>query len=461
MSIDFKELKSKMEKAGEHGAASKLNMRDESKQEKFVQKRFRMLKKEKKKKAKLLLLKEIAIPFDPATGDDTVYNENRKWRPTFSVSSTMKMAKSYANSNEKSKSLFMKYANVSEWDTSNPDVLTETDYKVFKRYITPRIFSIPAVHVTIPSMTGNRPFGQDYTVDVKINPVTGEYEGDVPIILQAHKFFIEMAYEELQDYQKKLETGEIKHDEKAQANHKSEIFQKVMISGLAPINFVQAFEVPLDLKSNLKDESFLVDIDESTINDQVVLIRRNKAITDTLNKFTSGEYEKFDIYPEYYAVDMSCPNDTDVASEIGQRTTYERELTPLKELKGFEHFRDAFNDFVDSYENLEETVFRSSYVHKYDESVDRKILQACNSLIDTDSPYFTKKVIESNKDFLVLALGEKMDSFLAEIEFGVSDKKEGSLDSDAAKKEAKVYDIASELDNLEDFDDTVDTEVVV
>lgn len=459
MGIDYKELKNKMEKAGECGAASKLNMRNENKQDQFKAKRFKMLKKERKKKAKLLFLKEIAIPFDPATGDDTVYNEDRKWRPTYSVPSVMKLAKSYANSCEKSKKMFMGYAGISEWDTSDPENLNDVDRKVFSRFITPRIFSIPAVHVTIPSMCGNRAFGQDYTVDVKINPLTGEYEGEVPIILQAHKLFIEMAYEELQEYQKGIESGEIKHDASAQKKHKSEIFQKVMISGLSPINFVQGVEIPLDIKSSLKDDSFLEDADNSSIAEQIILVRRNTAIADTLAKF-NNEYGNFDLYDEFYAVDMSCPNDTDVSSEIGQRTTYERELNTLKSLKGYDHFVDELNTFNDTYENLEETVFRSSYVHKYDDSVDRKILQACSHLIDVNSPYFTQKVIESNKDFLILALGEKMDSILAEIKFNVSDKKEGNLDSKAAKQEAEVFDIASQLGEVEDELPIVETDVV-
>jgi len=88
----------------------------------------------------------------------------------------------------------MQHAGVTEWDASNPDVVTKEDYEIFSCYLTARIFSIPAVHVTIPSMCNNS-FGRDYTVNVKSDPITGQYIGEVPRILQAHKFFIEMAYE--------------------------------------------------------------------------------------------------------------------------------------------------------------------------------------------------------------------------------------------------------------------------
>lgn len=451
MSINFAELKQKMEKAGSTGA-SKLNMRNEDKQFKEQPKRFPHLKKEKKKKSKLLFIKEIAIPFNPATGEsDDSFNRSNKWRPPYSVQASMKLAKDFAANNQKSKETFMHYAGVTEWDVSNPDDLTEMDYKVFNRYLTARIFSIPVVHVTIPTMCDNV-YGKDYAVYVEIDPLTGEYKGDVPIILQAHKFFIEMAYEELAEYNDKIKLGEIKHDEKQQKEAKSEIFSKVLISDLHPINFSQCFEIPLNSKFNLEDADFLNTVTAEELNGKTVLVRINRAISDLLGKFDGGDYESIDNYPEYYVADMSCPSDTDVPMELGKRSTYEKEMTPLLGLPSYEQFRNAVIDNLDSIENLEETVFRSSFVSKYDSHVEEKILTACKSIIDTNSPYFTKKVIESNLDFLMLALGSKMDDILAEMDCGISEKREGSLDSNAAKQASKTYDIASKLDNLDSFD---------
>ena len=72
----------------------------------------------------------------------------------------------------------------------------------------------------------NNSFGRDYTVNVKSDPITGQYIGEVPRILQAHKFFIEMAYEELADYNDRLNKKEIKHDEKQQQEYRQAIFNK-------------------------------------------------------------------------------------------------------------------------------------------------------------------------------------------------------------------------------------------
>lgn len=449
MGINFKELQKKMETVGDNGV-SKLNMRNEEKQRKFQPKRFNHLKKEKRKKSKLCFVKEIAIPFNPKTGkEDDTYNTGSKWRPPYSVESVIKLVKSYAMESEEAKQALMQHAGISSWDVTDPDTVTDEDYRLFGSYLTARIFSIPAVHVTIPSMCNNA-YGRDYTVDVKVDPVTGQYIGEVPLILQAHKFFIEMAYEELADYNDKLSSGVFKHDEKQQKEYHQGIFSKVPISDLAPINFIQAFEIPLNQKFELNDDKCLVTSDKAFVDKQTVLVRMNRTISDVLDKFCGGDYSAVDKYPEYFVVDMSCPNDTESPTELGKRTSYERELNTLKDMEGYDNFRAATVDYLDNFKDLEETVFRSSFVSRYDSSVDTQLLTACNSLIDLKNPFLTQKVIESNKDFLMLALGEKFDELQLEVECGISDKAEGNLDSAAAKQVAKTFDIASQLDDALD-----------
>lgn len=449
MGINFKELQKKMETVGDNGV-SKLNMRNEEKQRKFQPKRFNHLKKEKRKKSKLCFVKEIAIPFNPKTGkEDDTYNTGSKWRPPYSVESVIKLVKSYAMESEEAKQALMQHAGISSWDVTDPDTVTDEDYRLFGSYLTARIFSIPAVHVTIPSMCNNA-YGRDYTVDVKVDPVTGQYIGEVPLILQAHKFFIEMAYEELADYNDKLSSGVFKHDEKQQKEYRQGIFSKVPISDLAPINFIQAFEIPLNQKFELNDDTCLVTSDKAFVDKQTVLVRMNRTISDVLDKFCGGDYSAVDKYPEYFVVDMSCPNDTESPTELGKRTSYERELNTLKDMEGYDNFRAATVDYLDNFKDLEETVFRSSFVSRYDSSVDTQLLTACNSLIDLKNPFLTQKVIESNKDFLMLALGEKFDELQLEVECGISDKAEGNLDSAAAKQVAKTFDIASQLDDALD-----------
>lgn len=73
-----------------------------------------------------MLRKEIAIPFNPQTGkEDDTFNPGSKWRPPFSVESVIKLAKSYAAVSDDAKQALMQHAGVTEWDASNPDVVTK------------------------------------------------------------------------------------------------------------------------------------------------------------------------------------------------------------------------------------------------------------------------------------------------------------------------------------------------
>ena len=230
------------------------------------------------------------------------------------------------------------------------------------------------------------------------------------------------------------------------------------ISDLKPINFIQAFEIPLDQKFNLDDSKCLATSDKTWVDKQTVLVRINRMTSDVLDKFIDGDYSAIDKYPEYFVVDMSCPADAETPTELGKRTAYEKEMVSLNEMEGYDNFKAATIDYLDNFENLEETVFRSSYVSKYDSSVESKLLEACGSLIDINNPFLTQKVIESNKDFLMLALGEKYDELKAEIDCGISDKAKGNLDAVAAQDVAKQFDIAGRLsDEIDSALDEIET----
>lgn len=438
MGIDFKNFREKMEAAGETGV-SKFKMRSEALQEKQKSARFSMLKKEKKKKSKILIVRELAVPFDPATGEETdKFNPLCKWRPPYSATSMMLFVKHLANENENAKKTFMERAGVENWDTSDLENLTETDDLVLGKYLVPRIFTIPTVNVKIPSIAGNN-YGKNYTLSVETDPISGEYVGDVPIILQAHKFFIEKAYEELTQYNDAISSGKIKHDESKQKEHKSEIFSKVVVSDLNPDNFLQIIEVPLNNQYDLADLDEFKNITEEKVAGRVCIARMNVALKDAINKFKNNELIKFDKYRDYYVFDMSCPSDSDDPAEIGRRTSYEKETEKLFDMDDFNNFNNAVIAYLDHENNLEEKVYRSSYTSKYDEAAENRLIVALKDVVDIDDKYVTQKLLKANKDFINCICGDAGTKALLDTEIGISDKDEGNLDSKAAKEVSKEF----------------------
>ena len=125
--MDLSTFLKELQESGTDGT-SRYNLRNENEQTKERVGSIPKLKKEKKKKSKLLIPVELAIPFNPTTGkaDDT-YNPDKKFRPQLAPTTVGLMLKGYADSNEDVKQTFMDKAGVDNWDTSDHEHLTADD----------------------------------------------------------------------------------------------------------------------------------------------------------------------------------------------------------------------------------------------------------------------------------------------------------------------------------------------
>ena len=87
-----------------------------------------------------------------------------------------------------------------------------------------------------------------------------------------------------------------------------------------------------------------------------------------------------------------------------------------------------------------------------DEEAERRLVAALPTVIDMDNDKFiTQEVVKNNAEFIKLIFGDEGDELVEEIEAGVSEREEGALDSDAAKADAKTYDLTDD-----DFSDGSD-----
>lgn len=442
--MTMEEFFSEMQEKGLDGT-SQYQLRNEAIQDRSKTGRFNRLKREKKKKSKLMFTLELAIPFNPMTGvADETYNADKKFRPTQSATTVALMLKKHVNNKADIKEVFAKRAGISvdEWDTSEENVLTGTDKLVFGKYRVPRIFTFPVVHIDIPVMTGA--YGRDYTIDVKRDPLTGEILGEPPMIITANRFFKAVCYEELEVYNKKLENKEIDHTEKQQKEERSKIFSKNPTSDEHPVNWLLAVELPLDNSYNLRSDVNLATIEQDNFKDNLVIVRQNKAIKEALEKYANGSYAKYDRYFDFWEVDMACPTEGETPAELGQGTSYEKPSEQLYEMDAYDGFFSAYRAYTDADTDLEKVIISSVRISPYNEQVENQLVCALPSVIDVDSPYLTKKVIDNYKDFLTLVLGDAGDSLLLDVEFGTSDKGEGVYEEKTADKAAKEA-----LDNVD------------
>lgn len=441
------EMIEKMKELNIDGGSS-LHMRSETLQSRSRVKRIPMLKKGLKKKSKLLIIAELALPFNPETGEsDEKFNADNKYRPPFSVSSVAIHLKAMADSNEALKSTLMRKAGVSEWDTSG-DVLTDVDREIFWKYRVPRIFTVPVVHINIPCMTSSE-YGRDYAIDVKIDPLTGDIVGEWPLALKVNKLFKDKCYEQINSYQKKIDSGEIHHTDKQQKEYKRQVYNEVPVSDVHPANFAQIIELPLTMKYQLSGDVSLEQSKAEDLEDLMILSRLSKKLHEKLKKYQNGELDKYDNYFDFYELDMSCPTDGDDQTnagkqQIGLNTEYEKPDNCISDLKDSSYVLSIIQEFIDSKPDIEEVVRRSLYIQPYDSSVEDKLAVSLPTVFSLDNEYVTDRVIKANAEVITLAFGSEGMNLVEESDAGVSGKEAGELDEGKASEEAKKYDLSSD-----------------
>ena len=447
--MKMSEMIEAMSKAGSNGS-SQLQMRSETLQNKIRVPRIKNLKKDIKKKSKLLVVAELAFPFDPTTGEVTdEFNQDTKYRPALSATTVALAMKDSAEQNPKLKEKLMKRAGITEWDTTNCEEFNDTDWKIFEPYRVPRIFTVVATHINIQAMnTGS--FGRDFAVDVKRDPRTGEVIGPMPSFLKVNKLFNDKAYEQIKEYEDQIQSGKIKQTADQQQETKLQIRNSSPVSDDRHINYIQAFEVPLD-------NEYIVDTKvDFAADDAEVQTRCNKKIQTVLDSYLDGSFRRFDHYFDFWEIDMSCPvkGDTSCMSgkaALGRDTKFDKGTICLNSADDYhngedtQNIVDAVSAYLDKELNVEEKMRRSIGVSVFDESVENDMFRTLKTVIDLKDRYITQKVAQANAEVISLIFGEEGDAFLEEIDANVSDKDEGALDekdSAVAAKAAK-YDLES------------------
>lgn len=452
MAMTMEELTNLMNAVGSDGS-SQLNLRSEDLQTKRVVKRLPMLKNALKKKSKLLLETEIALPFDPKTGEANPkgFNASNKYRPPFSATTVALALKRMANTTEALKNTLMRRAGVTNWDTSDYETFTKDDWAIFDKYRVPRIFSLSVTSIKIPAMQGNdsnNVFAKDYAVSVK-RDVEGNVVGETPVFLAANKFFRDRAYEKVKDYEESIKNSNPPVTEDESKKAKSDIYKENPVQDDHPANFVRLFELPLGNDFKLS-EDILSGANEDVFADYEVISRYKAAIRNSISKYVDKSWSICDHNFDFWELDMTCPTSGDDTTmrgkaEIGQKTAFERPV-PIDSgnyaKDSVATFTAAFRKYVDSDPKLENKIRTSMRVPVFDEEVERRLIATLPTVIDIDNDRFiTQEVLKNNAEFIRLVFGDDGDELLEEIEAGVSEREAGVLDSDSAATEKKTYDL--------------------
>lgn len=443
-----------LESAGQKGG-SELNMRSEDLQTKQRVSRIPSLKKKLKKKSKILLVLDLAIPFNPETGkEDDQFNSSHKFRPPVSATSAALLAKLYANNNPEAKAVFMKRAGVTTWDTSDTDTFTTEDWTIFSRYRVPRLFTMNVVTVNIPAIT--KDFARDYAIKVDRDKNTGDVIGKVPVALKINKLFRDKIYEQVSDFTDKCDNGVYNLTEQQQKDRKREMYSSNPVSDDHPANWAEIIELPLTKNFSISADLEADSLDVAKIKELQVNSKYSKKLREKVSAFQAGELEVFDKYFDFYEMDMACPSDGDEQTkegkmQLGLNTSFDNPAMKLSDDANYQKIVATIREFLDCDVDVEKEMLRSVYVSEYTSDLENQLIKTLPTVLDLDDEFCTNSVITANKDIISLAYGDDGIELIEEADAGVSDRNNGQLDEAASAASQKEYDLTSE-----EFQDSVD-----
>ena len=208
------------------------------------------------------------------------------------------------------------------------------------------------------------------------------------------------------------------------------------------MNYAIVVELPLSNTYDL-DGIKLSAVTPEEIKNLLRITKYSSGFKDAMQKYLQGDWIKYDKYFDFWEIDMACPAEGDTPMVIGKDTTFEKPTEKLIDTDGFGVFEKSMTTYIDDRDDIEQIVINSTRMTVYDES----------TVVDPDSPYLTKAVIENNQDFIALALGDIADQLLMSVAMDSDDREQGTATIEAVNKAAKSVDLEEIMtDDMEDFD---------
>lgn len=425
--------------------------RNESLQTKTQVPRINRLKKERKKKSKLLVLREVALDFDPITGLETdTYNRDSKYRPAISATTMMLNLKELAEANEATKMAILRKSglDVSEWDTTDFTTLNQQDKEVFLKHLYPSIYTVNICKVRLKSVANNA-FGRDFQVDVVRDKMTGQVIGEEPLPLKLNRFLNMISSEEYNAFaEENKDNGKYTDDDLKEMRNKIRD-KTVLISSDRPSNFAIAIEIPLNERTEIPNDFSLKGWEKSDFISHMVLIPVSGKFKDAINNYKDGNYYKADKHNDFLEIDMYCTNDED-KMELGKNTSYEKPSETIKDHADYNIFVNSFREFMDNDNNLEGIFQASNFISPMTKETEDALCDAVAAFIPENDPRLTANVISANSEVVNRMYS---DELTAKFDLGLTEQ--GTSSAEEADKEESDLRAALEESGFDLDDDNL------
>ena len=471
--IDWKQIMEGL-KTKSLPAKSELNIMNERRQDRIRGVSLNKFKYEWKKKSRIVVPLQIGVPFNPATGvPDDDFNTLSKWRPAVSASTAAKIIKAFCIENENAKQVFMTRAGVTEWDCSNPDELTDEDFKVLIRYRVPLVLTADTISVNDEVITG-RSFPIKYSIDIKYDLDTGQIIGEKPLIAKIGDFMTSVIFNEIRELEDAIKLKDPKlykggnpniapasipeANEKQFKEWRSSIFQGAIISSPNPSNFLIGFEFPLStsvaMTTGKEPLPEYLQIAHEDLKLREVYFDASKKYRDFLAEHIGNP--DLDHFWNLIEFDL-CDSTSSEPSSNDEKARASADLKPSVPTHGFYDIdkngarypwvvslMDALADYRDSDENFERKMaaFLATRIKAADDSLISAVCDRLEEKVPINSHYIRKETLAAHKEAMTAIYDEEYLAIVMED----PDALEGAAEAGAAE----IADAASILADLKE-----------
>lgn len=438
--------------------------RDEKKQTKSSQ-RIQRLKLEPKKQSKVLVLTELALPFDPRDGSETTFNNSNKFRPELSVENAVRLYQALAKEVPATKELLCRRSEVNpdDWVIDDPDEINEMSVKIFSKFRTPVVYSVNAFKCMMRNVTGKQ-YPTLYSVNINADPITGEIlsyrdeNGDVinhaPLVTDMSRLLNDLAYEEKRTKEEQIKNKEVNMTEKEFEEFKKQVNnRRFCITSIAPVNYSIGIELPLDDDGNVDKNLIEEEWDLKCLLSHMVYIKFNGEFLKGLDKIKLNRYKSLDTCLNFMAMDLLCGTDKD-SLKLYQSSAYDAPRGEFKKEPLFAKLNDALNELYVPETHLEKIAISSTFMHKYTTDLENALIDglAHPRYLDPKDPFLTRRVVERNDEILKTLFPEEIDDIYMRNDMQLHD---GFLDEDESLKDGAEF--AKDAVNDDNFEDDLES----
>lgn len=387
-------------------------LRDESKQVYKKREGIKSLEYDKNKISRVLVLKQLKMPFNPVTGEeDETFNYSNPFRTNMSITSTLKQLiplwkEDIEQAREEGRESVLDRINditgadLTEEDLDNEKVL----HKALREIELPQIFTLPAITINCKAVT-NSDYARKYVVDFDRDAwealPSEEKAQKRPLWDLFNGLFLTRARIEVNELEENAEYLAKSDDDKKSA--RKVIWSKNPIATERPVNWCLAFEFPLD-EEEFTIEGGLASFSEEKIRKCLRLVKLNKGLSSALAdiKPEGKTHKRDDSYVDFYEFEFSC-GEEDPKTDMGQLVMNSKFQTPkdgLDREEGYEEFIARLNKVIDSLtdngeKSLDEFVKPHLRASVYTGAVEEKLIQALRTLYPFEE---MKNVLQKDED---------------------------------------------------------------